>query len=104
MVTNMMKNVFLICCTWLCLLCCACSTAPETSSGCNEHYRLRNGIACETFKQEHLSESFLDVTFSQRPYFSGGNNFWVLSWNEIDAILPVAAYEHVNYLRGSGVF
>ena len=97
----MTKKGFLTCCGFVFVLLYSCSTVPETDSGCKSHYTFRNGVPCETFKQEHLSESFLDVTFSPKPRASGENRFWVLAWNGIDIILPCIAYEHVYLFKGS---
>ncbi|WP_319522295.1 hypothetical protein [uncultured Desulfosarcina sp.] len=52
--------------------------------------------------QEHLSEDFLDVTFTKRPKVSQDNNFWVFTWNGIDVILPPAAFEHIFLFKDSG--
>ena len=84
-----------------CALLCACSTAPETHTGCKETYLFRNKIPCETFKQEHLSASGLDVTFTKKPKVPVGNSFWVVTWNGIDVLLPRAPYEHVVFFTDS---
>ncbi len=79
----------------------ACSTAPETHFDCDEHYRFRNAMPCATFKQEHLSASGLDVTFSETPTVTGEHDYWVVTWNGIDVLLPHLRYEDVYLFRGT---
>ena len=79
----------------------ACSSVPQPRSDCTQQYTFRNGLPCETFKQAHLSESYLGVTFSQRPEYSGKNDFWVLTWNGIEVTLPRTAYAHVYFFKGA---
>jgi len=100
-VIGMTRTTILTVCIFGCVLLCACSTAPGQRSGCIETYRFRNAMPCETFKQENLSESFLNVTFTEGPTVSGANSFWILTWNGIDVPLPRTAYEHVYFFKGS---
>jgi len=98
----MNKYGFLVFCLLSLILCVSCSTSSGLHSQCKAHYTFRNGIPCETFKQEHLSADFLDVTFTERPKVSRDIDFWVFTWNGIDVILPPVAFEHVFLSKDSG--
>lgn len=89
-------------CICLATLLCSCSAARQAGSDCFDFGAFRNGMSCDAFKQKHLSEGFLDVTFSKSPKVAAGTKFWVLTWNGVDVILPPAAYEHVFLLDGGG--
>lgn len=88
-------------CVFVCLLFGNCAPAPRLCTDCSESYTFRNGMPCTRFMQEHLSDGFLGVTFSQRPAVSAGKNFWILTWNGIEVPLPRTAYEHVFFFKGS---
>jgi len=93
---------FLVSCLLSLILCVSCSTSSGLHSPCKTHYTFRDGIPCETFKQERLSADFLDVTFTEKPKISRDNDFWVFTWNGIDVILPPVAFEHVFLSKDSG--
>lgn len=98
----MNKNAILIIFLFFLTPCVSCSKSAVLHSQCKTHYAFRNGVPCKTFKQEHLSADFLDVTFTERPKASRDNDFWVFTWNGIDVILPPVAFEHVFLSKDSG--